>query len=115
MTNRFHPHEYQGDALSFMLRREAAALFADPGMGKTAVTALSEDRQLEDICGTVTKGTKSADFTHQKTGSHVDSDNTIYLWAFQHASSNHLLSSDPHFLRWLKKKFDITFKLLDKP
>ena len=40
MINRFHPHEYQGDALSFMLRREAAALFADPGMGKTAVALM---------------------------------------------------------------------------
>jgi len=40
IANRFRPHEYQGDALSFMLRREAAALFADPGMGKTAVALM---------------------------------------------------------------------------
>jgi SNF2 family DNA or RNA helicase len=46
MTNRFRPHEYQGDALSFMLRREAAGLFADPGMGKTAV-ALMLARKLQ--------------------------------------------------------------------
>lgn len=34
---RFEPHDYQRDALAFMLEREAAALFADPGLGKTAV------------------------------------------------------------------------------
>lgn len=34
---KFRPHQYQSDAIRFMLKRKAAGLFADPGMGKTAV------------------------------------------------------------------------------
>ena len=30
-------HDYQDEALGFMLQRDAAALFADPGLGKTAI------------------------------------------------------------------------------
>jgi SNF2 family DNA or RNA helicase len=34
----FNPHPYQSAAIQFMLKHEAAGLFADPGLGKTATT-----------------------------------------------------------------------------
>ena len=43
---RFTPHQYQLEAIRFMLSRPYAALFADPGLGKT-VTALTVIRILQ--------------------------------------------------------------------
>jgi len=34
---RFTPHDYQREAIEFLLKRRSAALFADPGLGKTAI------------------------------------------------------------------------------
>jgi SNF2 family DNA or RNA helicase len=42
---RFEPHDYQREALAFLLERESAGLLADPGLGKTAV-ALALARAL---------------------------------------------------------------------
>ena len=34
---KFEPHSYQLEAIEFLLARRSAALFADPGLGKTAI------------------------------------------------------------------------------
>jgi SNF2 family DNA or RNA helicase len=34
----FKPHRYQAEAIDFLLRRRCAGIFADPGLGKTAIT-----------------------------------------------------------------------------
>jgi SNF2 family DNA or RNA helicase len=41
---RFKPHSYQQDAIEFLERNHCAALFADPGLGKTAVVLHLLDR-----------------------------------------------------------------------
>jgi SNF2 family DNA or RNA helicase len=35
---KFKPHSYQAEAIDFLLRRRCAGIFADPGLGKTAIT-----------------------------------------------------------------------------
>ena len=37
MSENWTPHQYQKDAVEFMLKRGAAGLFADPGLGKTSI------------------------------------------------------------------------------
>ncbi len=46
---RFTPHDYQREAIEFLLKRRSAALFADPGLGKTviALATLNSLRILE--------------------------------------------------------------------
>jgi len=40
---RLVPHDYQWEAMRFLYERDGAALFADPGLGKTAITLLLLD------------------------------------------------------------------------
>ena len=39
LPKRWQPHAYQKKAVKFLLERGAAALFLDPGLGKTSITA----------------------------------------------------------------------------
>ena len=43
----WRPHAYQERAVSFLMEREAAALWQDPGLGKTSIT-LEAFRRLQE-------------------------------------------------------------------
>lgn len=52
-TKIFEPHDYQQGAIDFLLEHEFSGLFADPGLGKTAITlsVIERIRRRKDFKG----------------------------------------------------------------